>query len=242
MTIDLNCDLGENEPPERTAALMRFISSANVACGAHAGSRATMLRCIQLAKENNVRLGAHPGYPDRKNLGRAPVQLTRKELESLLIEQVELLQGLAEKEGVPLHHVKLHGALYHATDDNRELAKAYVDLVRRRWPALLIYAPGGGTVNNIAYRYKYNAYIWREEFLDRNYDDDGLLVPRDQPMAFVVSLPELKQRIKDVLAGRITTISGKVLRAIADTVCVHSDLPYAIEVAETAAKALGRKT
>jgi 5-oxoprolinase (ATP-hydrolysing) subunit A len=241
MTIDLNCDLGENEPPERTTALMRLISSANVACGAHAGNRTTMLRCIRLAKENQVRLGAHPGYPDRKNFGRAPVQITRKELESLLIEQVELLQSLAEKEGVPLHHIKLHGALYHATDDDRELAKAYVELVRSRWPHLLIYAPGGGMVNNVAYRHKYNAYIWREEFLDRNYQDDGLLVPRDEPMAFIISLPELKQRIKDILTGRITTISGNILRITADTVCVHGDLPYAVEVAEAAAKALGRK-
>src|SRR5688500_18309234 len=116
MRFDLNCDLGEGEPRARTEALMRVITSANVACGGHAGDLASMERCVALAKKFKVRLGAHPGTADRAGFGRGELKITPAELELLLLQQVGTLERIARAHGVKLHHIKLHGALYHATE------------------------------------------------------------------------------------------------------------------------------
>src|SRR5436309_15056078 len=132
--IDFNCDLGEGEPVARTRALMRWITSANVACGGHAGDLQTMERCVRLARQFKVRLGAHPGPWSRTDLGRGVVRVTPGELELLLIHQVSALDTVARRKGMTLHHIKLHGALYHATETNETLARRYVATVKRWWP------------------------------------------------------------------------------------------------------------
>ena len=114
MPCDINCDLGENEPPKRREALFQTITSANIACGGHAGSVAIMALCVRLSRKHGVRLGAHPGLSG--GFGREPRELKPGELELLLLQQVSALATLAAEEGMPLHHIKLHGALYHATE------------------------------------------------------------------------------------------------------------------------------
>ena len=143
MTLDLNCDLGENEPAACTRALMRSISSANIACGGHAGSVDRMEACVTWALAAGVRLGAHPGARDPGGSGRDPIAIAPPELQILLLHQVGALDRIARAHHTRLHHVKLHGALYHASDTHQDLAEAYVTTIARWWPRLRIYARRG---------------------------------------------------------------------------------------------------
>src|SRR5262245_44340148 len=149
MKLDLNCDLGEGEPLVRTRALMRWITSANVACGGHAGDTQLMTACVRLARRYGVRLGAHPGPWDRANRGRSRVEISPDELELLLIHQVGALEKIAHAKAAKLHHVKLHGGLYHAVESSETLAKHYVTTVKHWWPGVKIYACAGGRVARV---------------------------------------------------------------------------------------------
>ena len=131
MKLDLNSDLGEGEPIARTRALMRWITSANVACGGHAGDAKSMQRCVRLAKQCGVRLGAHPGPWSRGDFGRSAIQITPEEFELLLLQQVGALERVARANGARLHHIKLHGALYHASEAQTEIGECYVKSVAR---------------------------------------------------------------------------------------------------------------
>jgi 5-oxoprolinase (ATP-hydrolysing) subunit A len=227
MRFDLNCDLGEGEPRARTEALMRVITSANVACGGHAGDIPGMERCVVLAKKYNVRLGAHPGAADRAGFGRGKSRITPAELELLLLQQVGTLERIAHTRGIKLHHIKLHGALYHATERDKRLANAYVEIVRRWWPNLVVYAFAGGTVETLAKR-----MVWGEAFLDRNYLDNGTLVPRSESNALLKSVQEVRQRVEEMARRTVISIGGKTIRVKARTICVHGDTPRAVEFAQ----------
>ncbi|MBI1842729.1 MAG: LamB/YcsF family protein [Verrucomicrobia bacterium] len=230
MNWDLNCDLGEGESPIRTRALMRWITSANVACGGHAGDERSMRRCAALARENGVRLGAHPGSRDRASMGRRPVQIGPKELERLLVEQVSTLGRIAAEEGASLHHVKLHGGLYHAVEGSAVLARVYLDCLQTRWPGIKSYAFAGGRVIRLAKKMRIEA--WGEAFVDRGYLDDGRLVPRAQPGALLENRSAIQERVRDLCQrSRVQSLSGRVLCVHAQTLCVHGDTPSAAFVA-----------
>jgi UPF0271 protein len=227
MRFDLNCDLGEGEPRARTEALMRTITSANVACGGHAGDIASMERCVALAKKCKVRLGAHPGAVDRAGFGRKELRIMPAELELLLLQQAGALERVAHGHGVKLHHIKLHGALYHATEQDNRLAKAYVAIVRRWWPNTVVYALAGGTVAKLA-----KSMVWGEAFLDRNYLDNGTLVPRSERNALLKNVQEVCERVEQLARGNVISVDGKVIRVNARTICVHGDTPRAVEFAK----------
>src|SRR5688572_10722831 len=146
MNYDLNCDLGEGEPPSRTAALLRKATSANIACGGHAGNVQTMRLAIQLALRYNVRIGTHPGLNDRTGFGRTSGRISDSELELLLLHQVGGFEKLLQREGARLHHIKLHGALYHMVENSKMLCRAYLGAVKQYWPTAIIYARAGGNV------------------------------------------------------------------------------------------------
>lgn len=239
MRIDLNCDLGEGEPPARTKRLMRLITSANIACGGHAGDVESMRRCVRMAKEFNVRPGAHPGWKADGGVGRGSVEVNAAELELLLLHQVGALERIAAAENVRLRHIKLHGALYHATEGDPALAKAFLHSVRRWWPGRIVYALAGGMVARAAASARVE--VWPEAFLDRNYRDDGSLVPRSQRGALLSRSGEVMERIESLMWRRcVTTAGGKTLRIAASTVCLHADTPHAVRAAELAAKAMLR--
>jgi len=162
MKIDINCDLGEGESPTRTRRLMCWITSANVACGGHAGDLATMGACVKFARQRRVRLGAHPGPWSRGDFGRGAVELDPDALELLLLHQVGALERIARSNGVRLHHIKLHGALYHATESSGALRRRFVSTVARWWPGAKIYARAGGTVARLAR--KLGVPVWEEAF------------------------------------------------------------------------------
>jgi len=201
MNLDINCDLGEGEPLELTEALMPFITSANI------GSEKTQ-ECIALAKRYRVHVGAHPRHP----IGRGEVQVTRHELETLLVEQVGRFNDS------DLHHIKLHGALYHAAEGDSAIAFQYIKLVQRKWPGVIIYARCGGLVEGIARR---TGPAWGEAFADRRYRPDGLLVPRSEPNALITDPDEAVKQAREL-----------VRRLKPQTLCVHSDTPNAVAIAE----------
>jgi len=199
MSLDINCDLGEGESLEVTEALMRHITSANI------GSNNTQ-ECIALAKRYEVHIGAHPRHP----IGRGEVQVSPDEFEMLLLKQV--------REFGELHHIKLHGALYHVTDQSPGLADKYVTIVEREWPGVIIYARCGGLVERLA---KDHVPMWGEAFADRRYRADGTLVPRSEPDALITNVQ-----------AAVTHAEELVRRLKPQTLCVHSDTPNAPEIAE----------
>lgn len=232
---DLNADLGEGESPARTRALMRVVTSANVACGGHAGTAESMDRCVRLAAEFSVRLGAHPGLPGA--FGRRSAPVSPPELETLLIQQVSALMVIAKFRKRRVEHVKLHGALYHATEQDPELAAVYVHTVRRWFPRLRILALAGGRVAAAA-RVS-GLPVWEEAFVDRGYRADGTLVPRGLPGAIITDVSVIRHRIRDVRSGRgIETEAGSRWPLRPQTWCVHADTPNAPKLARAAAKFL----
>ena len=237
MKLDLNCDLGEGEPLTRTRALMRYITSANVACGGHAGTFSTMETCVRLAKQHGVHLGAHPGPWNRNDFGRGQMKLLPEELELLLLQQVSALDAVARKGGIRLHHIKLHGALYHASETSAALARQYVATVLRWWPRAKIYAQASGNVARQARRAGLD--IWEEAFVDRAYRDDGSLVPRHEANALLSGPRAIIQRAHKILRKEeVATVSGGHIALRPQTLCLHSDTPNAVALARALAKLL----
>ena len=240
MKLDLNCDLGEGEPRATTRALMRCVTSANVACGGHAGDLETMAACVEMAKTFGVRLGAHPGPWSRGDFGRSPLKLSASELQLLLLHQVGVLERLAREAQVRLHHIKLHGALYHASESDETTAHAYLAAVHTWWPRCVVFARAGGTVARLAERA--GIRIWEEAYLDRGYREDGTLVPRDEPGAILNDERSVKRRLETLIVGGvIETVSGRPLKLQPKTLCVHSDTPKAVQFARLARRMLGRE-
>jgi len=233
--IDLNCDLGEGEPLAHTRALMNQITSANVACGGHAGGLRSMLACVELAKRHDVRLGAHPGQPG--NFGRGAIRINGDDLEMVLVQQVSTLATIAWWGGVLLHHVKLHGALYHAVENSSELARRYLDVVSRYWPRLRVYAVSGGLVARFASAA--GIEVWQEAFADRAYENSGKLAPRASAGAVLTKLNAVLDQTKSIVQnGEVTSSRGKRLRVSAQTICLHSDTPGAVRLAKGVAEIL----
>lgn len=237
MTFDLNCDLGEDEPWSRTRALLRWVTSANVACGGHAGDVGRMERCVREARRRRVRVGAHPGLPGA--FGRGVVQLDAAGLETLVVQQVGALERVARAAGVRLHHVKLHGALYHAVEDNPSLGAAFVGCIARWFPGLAIYSRAGGRVEKLA-RAK-RVPVWPEAFVDRGYRPDGTLIPRGQPGALLTSRADVRERLREFRQrGIVEAVDGSALTFLVRTWCVHGDTPGAVSFVRMAREALER--
>jgi UPF0271 protein len=234
---DLNCDLGEGESWQRTKALMRYVTSANVACAGHAGSAKSMADCVRMARESQIRLGAHPGLWDRPHFGRRHINLSPAALEALLLHQIGALEKLARHEKIRLHHVKLHGALYHATEKHEALGKTYVKTVARWWPGLKVYALAQGKV--AAWARQQGLNVWEEAFVDRAYRHDGSLLPRDEPGAVLTNPRHVKFRLKTLqTTGHILSTEGKPMRLQAQTLCVHSDTSGSVKMARIYREAL----
>jgi 5-oxoprolinase (ATP-hydrolysing) subunit A len=222
-SIDLNADVGEECGED--AALMRCITSANVACGVHAGSVATMHETVLLAREHGVAVGAHPSFPDREHFGRREMQLSSGEIADLVIRQIEALGGVAAKEGIRLQHVKAHGALYNVAVRDRRVADAIAGAVASIDRSLIVL--GLPRSELIAAGQAAGLQTAGEAFADRAYRADGTLVPRTESGA-VIHDPE------EVLAR----VAGLAARPDVKTICVHGDTPGAAELASKIRAAL----
>ena len=235
-TLDLNCDLAEGEPPEHTAALMKLISSANIACGGHAGDDRSMNHAIQLAQQGGVHIGAHPGLPG--NFGRGPVEtLSVDAFLSEVRPQIQRCLDQVTAAGGHLHHVKLHGALYHATEHTPALRTAYISLLHDLCPEAVVYALASG--QTVAAARVSGLQAWDEAFLDRAYGSDGHLIPRDQPGAVLTDPEIITTRVAALRRGApIASIDGTPLSLGAQTLCLHGDTPDSLRLLQAARAAL----
>ncbi len=236
MRVDLNADLGEGEPWARTRALLRIVTSANIACGGHAGAVGSMERTVAAAAAAGVRVGAHPGLAD--GFGRGAADVDPEALRLLLLQQVGTLERIARRAGVRLHHVKLHGALYHAADARPDLADAFLGTLVRWFPRVRVYARPGGAVASRAP--DHGARVWAEGFADRGYRSDGSLVPRGESGALLARPAEVADRIAGWRkGGGVRAVDGAMLPLAVRTWCVHGDTPGAVAMARAARGELG---
>jgi UPF0271 protein len=233
LAIDLNCDMGEGM--ETDAAIFPFISSANIACGAHAGDVDIMRRTVELAMEHRVAIGAHPSYPDRARFGRvdilgipaSPAELSV--LEDSLFEQLRVLDRVCRAFGVHLHHVKPHGALYNRAARDASVAAMIARVVAEFDRAMLLYGLSGSLMGPAALAA--GLRFVSEVFADRSYLPDGSLTPRSEPGALIGDAAEaVAQVTKMVRLGAVGTTAGDVAIK-AETVCLHGDGAHAVEFA-----------
>jgi UPF0271 protein len=233
--IDLNADLGEfagRLADGSDAELMRYITSANVACGGHAGDALTMEQTMELARRHHVAAGAHPSYPDRAGFGRTSLQIPFRELQDCIAEQINGLLAIARRMQVPLVHVKPHGALYHSCNHDagvaHSLARAVFSIDRR----LMLVGQAGSPCLNI-YR-EMGLRTAAEAFVDRAYEPDGSLRSRTLSGALLDSPDRAAdQAVAIATRGRVTATSGSELCISADTLCIHSDTPDSAVIART---------
>jgi len=238
--IDLNCDMGEL--PEMLAdgtqeALMGFITSANVACGGHAGDEAMMRATIEQALRHGVAVGAHPGYEDRENFGRLELQLPLESIRDSVYRQVTALAAVAEKCGTRVSHVKAHGALYNRAARDKTVARAIAEGVRR-WRQDVVMVGLAGSVMLDEFR-AMGFRVAAEAFADRRYEKDGSLRARKFRDA-LLDRPEdaAAQTVRIAEGHGVLTREGEVVPVEAQTICIHGDTPGAVRIAEAVRSAL----
>lgn len=234
--IDINCDLGESYGAFKIGndeKVMPHITSANIACGFHAGDPVTIAHTAGLAKKYHVAIGAHPGYPDVLGFGRREIQLTSEEIRDYTIYQISALHGFASTIGTSLQHVKLHGALYNSAAKDEETSIAVVEAVQALNPNLIIFAPPKSVLANIAD--KAGLRVAYEFFADRAYNPDGSLVSRRRSDALIQEKRKVVERvIKVVKEQRVIAINGYAIDiGQIHTICVHGDTSNAVELTET---------
>lgn len=225
MKIDLNCDMGENAGNEED--IMPYITSANIACGFHAGDAATMQATVRLAKRYGVAVGAHPGWNDVEGFGRRAMMLPPEEVEALVLYQIGALYAVAKTEGMQLYHVKPHGALYNQAAQDRVLANAVARAVKRFSGELILVGLAGSGL--IEAGVEVGLKVANEGFPDRNYNPDGTLVSRTESNAIIESPDEVAAHALQLIENGIL-FDGKRVRV--DTLCLHGDHPRAAKNAK----------
>ena len=227
--IDLNADIAEGFPFD--GALLKLLSSANIACGLHAGGAKEMQSAVRFAKENQVRIGAHPGFPDRENFGRTKMDLPEQELIAHLRYQLGALKAICDGEGAEISYVKPHGALYNQAAKDEKLARLIAQTVYQFDPHLKLMGLAGSLMLCIAE--EEGLQTISEVFADRHYMPDGSLVPRSQPNAMVESDEEaIQQVLQMVTEGQVKAIDGSLVPVKAESICLHGDNQHSLQFAE----------
>lgn len=225
MKIDINCDMGELADAAHEAALMEHITSANIACGGHAGDDEIMERTARLALARGVRIGAHPGYPDRANFGRVEMPMGAEEIAQTVHAQIARLDAVVRRVGGEIVHVKPHGALYNVAVRNREVAAAIAEGVKRWNPRTVVFGLAGSPMLDLWRELGLN--VAAEAFADRRYEPDGTLRPRKFADALITD-----PRVAAAQALRLAR------EGVAQTICVHGDTPGAVEILKACREAL----
>ncbi len=228
ITVDLNCDMGESfgaYTAGSDAEVIRHVTSSNIACGAHASDPTVMRRTVELCKEHDVMVGAHPGYPDLQGFGRRRIDMGREEIIDSVIYQVGALKGFADRSGVPLQHVKLHGALYHYALGEEQLFLDIVENARRAFGDIIFLTLGTPVSAELRSRCRRSGVrIALEAFPDRAYGDDGMLLPRTEAGAVVRDAETIAKRAIAMVKGRgIESAGGRRIDLVIDTICIHGD-------------------
>lgn len=237
MYIDLNCDMGEGMPTD--AEIMPYISSANIACGYHAGDKATMEQTVSLALQHGVAIGAHPGFDDKANFGRTEQQLADQEVYDLITAQIHSLQEVCRSLGTNLQHVKPHGALYNMAARSHQLSTIIAQAIRDTNPALCLFGLSDSWLIKAAA--EMGLKTASEVFADRTYQEDGSLTPRSKPNALIENEADaLAQVIQMVTKQEVTAVTGKVVPLRAETICLHGDGAHAVTFAKAVHQTLQR--
>lgn len=240
-SIDLNCDVGEGIGNEED--LMPFISSANIACGGHAGDVALMREVVKLCKSFGVAIGAHPSFPDRENFGRRNMDLSVEEVYRLTFEQIDLLKSITNEEGATIHHVKPHGALYNMAAVDKNLSDAIARAVATVDGSMVLYGLSGSVTEESARNF--GLRFAHEVFADRTYKHNGSLTPRTEKNALITNpVDSVQQAIYLAMGTSIKSLDGQSINLKADTICLHGDGTDAVGFAKTihyALKELGIK-
>lgn len=233
--IDLNCDAGESFGQYKLGndeELFKYVSSANIACGYHAGDHNVIAKTVKLAKNYNVAIGAHPGFQDLIGFGRREMQLAVDEIYNLVIYQLGALKTIAEAYGEKLHHVKPHGALYNIAAKNRDVAFAIAKAVKAVDENLILYGLAGSELCRAGQ--EIGLKVAHEVFADRTYQADGSLTPRTHEHALIRDPHEAaKQILQIVKFGKVTAVTGEEINIHADTICIHGDGEHAAQFAWT---------
>lgn len=233
--IDINCDMGEGIGNDE--AIMPFISSTNIACGFHAGNGATIRHTISLAAKYGVKIGAHPSFRDKENFGRTEMHLNADKIYALVLEQLIKVDLIVKEQGAVLHHVKPHGALYNMAARDAQLARTIAQAAKDFNEDIVLYGLSGSYLVSEA-----NAIGLKtanEVFADRTYQDDGNLTSRSQFHALIEDEKEcIRQVFQMVKQGSVTTVSGKIIPIVADTICIHGDGRHALTFAKKIHQAL----
>jgi 5-oxoprolinase (ATP-hydrolysing) subunit A len=227
-SVDLNADLGEGSGHD--AELFELITSANIATGFHAGDPSSMFDSTCAAKETGVAVGAHPSFADRENFGRKEIAVPIPELFAQLVYQLGAFQSVALAAGVRPNHVKPHGALYNMAVRDEEMAKTIAQAILAVDHSLILFAPANSAMERAAR--KAGVEIAREIFADRNYLNDGWLVPRTRPDALLHDPKQAAERVLRMLReGKVRSVEGRDIDVRGETICVHGDTPGAVEFA-----------
>ncbi len=238
--VDLNCDMGESYGAYRLgndAEILKFVTSANIACGFHAGDPGTMRKTVKLALENGVAIGAHPGLPDLIGFGRREMQISPAEAYEMVVYQIGALWSFVRSEGGRMNHVKAHGALYNMAATNYSLAEAIAEAVYKVDPELILF----GLANSELIRAGEKAGLRTasEVFSDRTYQSDGTLTSRRQPDALITDDDAaVRQVIRMVEEGKVLSRQNVDVPIKADTICIHGDGAHALEFAQKIRNAL----
>lgn len=240
-SIDLNADIGEHDGDGYFAdtQLLDVVSSANIACGKHAGSLEVMRRTVALAYERGVSIGAHPGYPDREGFGRREIGLSPDAIIESFEKQIENLQACCDAEGARLRYVKPHGALYNRASKDSELARLLAASLARLDSSLVLLALAGSSLQAEARTHHLRCAA--EAFVDRAYMSDGTLVPRDRVGAVIENADAAAARAVQIAdKGTVVANDGTLITVKADSLCVHGDSVNAIETVRLARENLER--
>ncbi|RNB59057.1 LamB/YcsF family protein [Brevibacillus gelatini] len=238
--VDLNCDMGESFGAYKLGndqEILQYISSANIACGFHAGDPSTMRKTVKLALESRVAIGAHPGLPDLVGFGRRNMDISAQDTYDLVVYQIGALQAFVQAEGGVMQHVKPHGALYNMAAVRPALAEAIAEAVYRVNPELVLFGLAGSELTRAGE--KIGLRTAHEVFADRTYQADGTLTPRTQPDALIAEeAKSLAQVVRMVTEGKVQSLQGVDVPIRADTICIHGDGAHALAFAQSIRQAL----
>jgi len=211
---------------------MPYISSCNIACGAHAGDKKLMKTTVLLAKKYKVKIGAHPSFADRENFGRKEMHVPKDLLMKQIVDQIALLMNIAEKEGEVLHHVKPHGALYNMAEKDKGIADIIIEAVQSFNAGLILYVPFRSVIANELK--KRNLPFYYESFADRMYLDDLSLMSRKETGSVIENPQRVIKRVKQLIdLGTVKTFKGNNIKIESDTICVHGDHPNAVQIVKS---------
>jgi UPF0271 protein len=229
-SVDLNSDVGESFGAYRVGndeEVLKYVTSANIACGFHAGDPQIIEKTVELAVKNGVAVGAHPGYPDLMGFGRRDIKVTPKETKAYVKYQLGALMAFAMAKGVRVQHVKAHGAMYNAAAVNYDLARALAEAVCEVDNGIILLALARSQM--VEAGEDAGLRVAEEVFADRAYNDDGTLVQRGRPGAVIESEDEAIRRVIEMVdGGTVRSITGKMVEIKADSICVHGDNPKAV--------------